>query len=175
MTNDLLIHATGLCALVLNVFALARTCEKSLRIQSGIAGIVWSLNNLLLGAHAAAALSLVSAGRTATSAATLNSAARMRRVAFVGFVVLTLVISAATWHGWPSVLMAIASTLSTYSMFYLRGRRLRWSMLAVSVLWMHNAWTCDSWEQMVANALTAAAALYGARRVEQSVALVAER
>ncbi len=170
MANDFLIHATGLFALALNVLALARTCEKSLRIQSGIAGIVWSLNNLLLGAHAAAALSLVSAGRTASSAATLRSEAPLRRLVFIGFTVLTLVICAVTWHGWPSVLMTVASILSTYSMFYLRGRRLRWSMLAVSALWMYNAWSYDSWEQMVANGLTAAAALYGARRIERSPA-----
>jgi hypothetical protein len=166
MANDLLIHATGLCALALNAIALLRTCEKSLRVQSGIAGVIWALNNLLLGAHTAAALSLVSAGRTATSATTLDSGQRLRRLVFVGFVVLTLAISAATWHGWPSLLMAAASMLSTYSMFYLRGRALRWSMLVVSALWMHNAWSYDSWEQMVANAVTAAAALYGAWRIE---------
>jgi hypothetical protein len=168
MANDLLIHATGLCALALNAAALLRTCEKSLRVQSGIAGVIWALNNLLLGAHTAAALSLVSAGRTATSATTLDSGRRLRRLVFVGFVALTLAISAVTWHGWPSLCMAIASMLSTYSMFYLRGRALRWSMLAVSALWMHNAWSYDSWEQMAANAVTAAAALYGAWRIERT-------
>jgi hypothetical protein len=166
MTNELLIHATGLCALALNVLALLRTCEKSLRVQSGIAGIVWALNNSLLGAHTAAALSLVSAGRTATSATTLNSGTRLRWLVFMGFAALTLGIGAATWHGWSSVLIVIASLLSTYAMFYLRGRSLRWSMILVSALWMHNAWTYDSWEQVVANAATALAALYGAWRVE---------
>ena len=166
MPNELLIHATGLCALALNVFALFRTCERSLRVQSGIAGIIWALNNSLLGAHTAAALSLVSAGRTATSATTLNSGATLRRVVFMGFATLTLGISAATWHGWPSVFIVIASLLSTYAMFYMRGRSLRWSMIVVSGLWMHNAWAHDSWEQMVANAVTALAALYGAWRVK---------
>ena len=166
MANDVLIHATGLCALLLNTFALLRTCERSLRVQSGIAGIIWALNNSLLGAHTAAALSLVSAGRTATSATTLNSGTTFRRVVFTGFATLTLGISAATWHGWSSVLMVIASLLSTYAMFYMHGRSLRWSMIVVSGLWMHNAWTYDSWEQMVANAVTALAALYGAWRIK---------
>ena len=75
MSNDLLIHATGLAALALNVVALVCTCERRLRVRSGIAGMAWALNNFLLGAHAAAALSVVSAGRTATSAATLHRAA----------------------------------------------------------------------------------------------------
>jgi hypothetical protein len=166
MSNDLLIHATGLCALALNVVALVRSCEKTLRVQSAAAGVIWALNNVLLGAHMAAALSLLSAGRTATSASMLNSGTALRRRLFVGFVLLALGVSAATWTGWPSALMTVATILSTYAMFYLRGRPLRWSMLAVSALWMHNAWFHDSWEQMAANALTAAAALYGAWRID---------
>lgn len=168
MATDLLIHASGLCALVLNVAALIRTCERSLRLQSGIAGVVWALNNFLLGAHTAAALSLVSAGRTATSAATLTCGARLRLTVFAGFAALTLAIGAATWDGWPSVLLAIASLLSTYAMFYMQGRALRWTMLLVSALWMHHAWSHGSWEQMAANVITGAAALYGAWRVERA-------
>ena len=171
MSSELLwIHATGVCALALNVVALVRTCERSLRIQSGLAGVVWALNNLLLGAHTAAALSLVSAGRTATSAATLGARGSVRRFVFAGFLVLTLAIGALTWHGWSSALMVVASVLSTFAVFYLRGRALRLTLLLVSALWMHNAWLHDSWEQMAANVLTAAAALYGAHRAEQAEA-----
>jgi hypothetical protein len=164
----LLIHATGVCALALNVVALVHPCEKALRVQSGLAGVIWTLNNLLLGAHTAAVLSLISAGRTATSAVTLSARASIRRAVCAGFLALTLLMGALTWHGWPSALMVAASVLSTVAMFYLRGRALRLAMLLVSALWMHNAWLYDSWEQMAANLLTAAAALYGARRVERS-------
>src|SRR5438445_13682243 len=83
---------------------------------------------------------------------------------------LTLAISATTWYGWPSVPLAIASVLSTYAMFYMRGRALRCAMVMVSALWMHHAWSCGSWEQVVANVITAAAALRGAWRIERSVA-----
>jgi hypothetical protein len=165
----LLIHATGVCALALNVVALAHPCERALRVQSGLAGVIWTLNNLLLGAHTAAALSLVSAGRTATSAVTLSAHENIRRAAFAGFLVLTLLMGALTWQGWPSALMVLASVLSTFAVFYLRGRALRLAMLLVSALWMHNAWLYDSWEQMAANVLTAAAALVGARRVERAI------
>jgi hypothetical protein len=163
----LLIHATGVCALALNVVALVHPCERSLRVQSGLAGVVWVLNNLLLGAHTAAALSLVSAGRTATSAVTLSTRANIRRVVFVGFLLLTLLVGVLTWQGWPSALMVVAGPLSSFAVFYLRGRTLRLTMLLVSALWMYNAWLYDSWEQMAANALTAAAALYGAHRAER--------
>ena len=164
MDTEFLIHLTGVCALVLNVLAIIMTCERRLRVHSGIAGLVWALNNLLLGAHSAAALSLVSAGRTASSAVTLQGDAARRRFAFIGFAALTLLVCALTWQGWLSVFLLTASLLSTYAMFYMRGTALRWVMLLVSMLWMINAWSYGSWEQVAANAATGAAALYAAWR-----------
>jgi hypothetical protein len=168
MSHSLLIHATGLCALVLNTVALVCTCERSLRVRTGVAGMVWALNNFLMGANVAAALSVVSAGRTATSAATLGATNRLRQAAFGGFVALTLLVGAATWSGPSSLLMILASLMSTYAVFHLTGSALRWVMLAVSALWMVNAWSIGSWEQMAANVLSALAALWGMRRVAQA-------
>jgi hypothetical protein len=167
MSNTLLIHATGLGALALNVIALVCTCERSLRLRSGIAGMVWALNNFLMGANVAAALSVLSASRTATSAVTLG-AARARAIAFGTFVALTLAIGVLTWGGWASLLMLVASLMSTYAVFHLTGRSLRWVMLAVSALWMFNAWSYGSWEQMAANVISAGASLYGACRIAPS-------
>jgi hypothetical protein len=167
MSNALLIHATGLAALALNVVALTCTCERSLRLRSGVSGIIWALNNFLLGANVAAALSVVSAGRTATSAVTLGER-RSRAVGCASFAGLTLAVGALTWAGWPSLLMIAASLMSTYAVFHLTGRALRWVMLAVSALWMFNAWSVGSWEQVAANAISAAASLYGACRVARS-------
>jgi hypothetical protein len=175
LSSELFIHATGVCALVLNALALLRTCERTLRVQSGLSGVIWALNNLLLGAHTAAALSLLSAGRTATSAVTLSASERVRHGVAIGFVVLTLAIGWLTWHGWPSLLMVTASLLSTWAMFYWSGQRLRLTMLVVSALWMVNAWQYDSWEQMLANLLTAAAALYGAWRSGRATAALRPR
>ena len=164
MSNTLLIHASGLAALVLNVVALVCTCERSLRLRSGMAGMVWALNNFLMGANVAAALSVVSAGRTATSAVTLG-ARRSRAIAFALFAALTLAVGWLTWGGLASLLMVVASLMSTYAVFHLTGRSLRWVMLAVSALWMFNAWSIGSWEQVAANVISAAASLYGACRM----------
>ena len=167
MSNSLLIHVSGLLALTLNVVALVCTCERSLRLRSGVAGMVWALNNFLMGANVAAALSVVSAGRTATSAVTLGER-RSRRIGFAIFALRTLAVGLWTWGGWASLLMVVASLMSTYAVFHLTGRSLRWVMLAVSALWMVNAWSYGSWEQMTANVLSAAASLYGACRIGQA-------
>ena len=164
MTNTLLIHATGLGALALNVVALVCTCERSLRLRSGVAGMAWALNNFLMGANVAAALSVLSASRTAASAVTLG-ARRPRAIGFAVFAAATLAIGVLTWVGWASLLLVAASLLSTYAMFHLAGRPLRWVMVAVSALWMFNAWSVGSWEQMAANVISAAASLVGALRV----------
>jgi len=165
LSNALLIHATGLAALALNVVALVCTCERRLRWRSGAAGVAWALNNFLLGANVAAALSVVGAGRVATSAVTLGGRRRARRLAFAGFCALTLLVGAATWGGWESALIVGASLMSTYAVFHLTGPALRWVMLAVSAMWMVNAWSVGSWEQIAANLLSAAASLWGACRL----------
>lgn len=162
--DPLLIHATGLAALVLNVLAMLRRCETALRLQFGCAGLLWALNNVLLGANAAAALTLVSAGRTATSAATLQRGERARRIGLAGFAVLTVATGLLTWSGWDTLFLIGASLWSTYAMFCMTGRALRRSMLVISALWMVHAWNYEAWEQMAANVLTAGAALYGAFR-----------
>jgi hypothetical protein len=168
MSNALLIHVTGLLALAINVVALACSCERSLRLRSGVAGMVWALNNFLIGANVAAALSVVSASRTATAAVTLG-AHRARAIGFGIFAALTLVVGVLTWAGWASLPMVAASLMSTYAVFHLTGRSLRWVMLAVSGLWMFNAWSVGSWEQMAANVISAAASLWGACRVARTV------
>jgi hypothetical protein len=166
MATELLIHGTGLVALLVNIVALCRRCERALRIQSGIAGVAWALNNLLLGANTAAALSLVSAGRTATSAAMMRCNARLRLASFAGFALLTVAVGLSTWDGWPSGLITAASLLSTYAMFYMDGRALRCILLTVSGLWMYHACAHHSLEQIVANGASAFAALYGAWRID---------
>ncbi len=164
MSHALLIHATGLVALALNVVALSCTCERTLRLRSGVSGMIWALNNFLLGANVAAALSVVSAGRTATSAMTLGER-RSRAIGFAVFAALTVAVGALTWGGWTSLLMVGASLMSTYAVFHLTGRSLRWVMLAVSALWMFNAVSVGSWEQIAANVISAAASAWGACRV----------
>ena len=168
MSNTLLIHVSGLVALALNVVALVCTCERSLRLRSGVAGMIWALNNFLMGANVAAALSVLGASRTATSAVTLG-ASRSRAIAFASFAAATLAVGLLTWGGWASLLLVVASLLSTYAVFHLTGPSLRWVMLAVSGLWMFNAWSMGSWEQMAANVISAAASLWGACRVTRPV------
>jgi len=144
---------------------MARTCEKSLRVQSAMAGLAWALNNFLLGAYTAAALSIASAGRTTTSLAVLRAAAPWRLAAFIVFASLTVGVAVATWDSQSSLLITIASLLSTYAMFYMTGPALRWSMLVVCALWMDHAWSHGSWEQVASNAISGLAALYGAWRL----------
>jgi hypothetical protein len=162
MSSDLLAHATGLAALVINVCALLCRCEIRLRRHSVAAGCLWAINNVLLGAHSAAALTVVSASRTATAATTLERGCVARRNAFLVFAALTLAAGLLTWHGWTSGVTLAASVMSTYAMFYMRGAPLRVSMLVASMMWMVNAWQVGSWEQMAANVITGSVAAYGA-------------
>lgn len=155
-------HATGLAALILNVCALLCRCEVALRRQSVFAGCLWAMNHALLEAHAAAALTMVSASRTATSATTLERSRVARRNAFLFFVLLSIGAALLMWNGWLSGVMLVASVVSTYAMFYMRGAPLRLSMLVTSLPWMAQAWLVGSWEQIAANLVSMGVAAYGA-------------
>ena len=162
MPLDILVHTTGLAALALNVCSLLCRCDVALRRQSVFAGCLWIANHVLLEAHAAAALTFVSASRTATSATTLDRSRGAQRNACLFFVLLSVGASLLMWNGWLSGIMLVASVVSTYAMFYLRGVQLRLSMAVTSLPWMAQAWLVGSWEQIAANLITMGVAAYGA-------------
>lgn len=160
------IDATGLAALALNVSGYVRTNDRHLRTTTGWASALWALNNLLLGAHSAAALGLLSAGRQATAEVVMGQA-RIRAWACAAFVLFTLTAGVLTWDGWVTVATTTGSLIATVAMFYLRGMALRLAMVMVAALWMTHAIVFDSWWQMAANGLAGAAALGGAWRTRR--------
>lgn len=142
--------------------------DGHLRRSSMMAALLWALNNLLIGAETAAALSVLSAGRTATSVALARKAARLRAASCGAFMLLALAIALATWEGLPSALTATASLMSTWAMFYFAGVRLRLVLLVGAVLWLAHALIYGSWEQAFAQVLAIGASAYGAWRIERT-------
>ena len=170
MTAAHFIHFTGVIALALNVFGLVGSSDKALRKSTGIASAIWAVNNFLLGAHTAAALSALSVGRQASAEAVQARSSRTRLLAFLAIVTITLVASALTFKGWTTVCTGAGSLVGTWAMFYLRGIGLRLAMVLVASLWMHNAVAYNSWWQMVANFACGGAALVGAWRARVNLA-----
>jgi hypothetical protein len=164
MTAAHLIHFTGVVALALNVSGLIGSSDKSLRKSTGLASAIWALNNFLLGAYTAAALSAVSVGRQACAEAVQARTSRIRLLAFLSVAAVTLVVSALTWNGKTTLCTGAGSLVGTFAMFYLRGTALRLAMVLVASLWMYNAWAYNSVWQMVANFASGGAALLGAWR-----------
>ncbi|VTU45462.1 YgjV family protein [Variovorax sp. PBL-E5] len=162
-----LIDATGIVALSLNVRGLVGASDKSLRRSTGIASAIWAVNNFLLGAHTAAALSMVSVGRQASAEAVQDRTSRTRLLAFAAVIAITLTASILTWNGWATLCTGAGSLVGTWAMFYLRGMHLRLAMVLVASLWMYNAWAYNSWWQMIANLASGGAASYGAWRARQ--------
>ena len=167
--TSFLIHATGFAALALNVTGLVRASDRSLRHSTGWASALWALNNLLMGAQSAAALSVLSVGRQASASVVQGRDAATRRLACAAFLLVTLVVGALTWNGAATLMTTAGSLLATYAMFYMRGAPLRIAMLGVAALWMYNAWAYDSWWQMFGNLATGSAAAYGAWRAAKAV------
>jgi hypothetical protein len=164
MLTSLFAHATGIAALSLSLRALITRSDRDLNRTTGLSAVLWALNNLLLGAHTAAALSAVAAGRQASTSYAERRGPQIRRQSCGLFIAITVLAGALTWEGWISVPTTAATVLVSYAVFYSRGAQLRLIMLVSAALWMMSAWTLGSWEQILANALTAAAAAVGAWR-----------
>jgi hypothetical protein len=158
------VDATGFIALALNVSGLIGQDDRMLVKTSGWASAVWALNNLLIGAHAAAALAAISVGRQAIASTLQNDQGPRKTLAFAALVMSVLLAGVLTWNGIGTLFLLGGSVTATYAMFYLRGAGLRLAMVLVSVLWMYNAVTYGSWWQIAANVVAGGAAAVAAWR-----------
>lgn len=165
MLSQHLIDATGLFALLLSVIALVRPSEQALVKLSGWSSALWTINNLLLGAATAAALSALSVVRQAGASALRDRAGRARTLMVAGLVLAALGIAAATWRGVDSIFPLAGSLTATYAMFHLRGARLRLALVLVNAFWMVSGIAYEAWWQVAANTLSGTAAAVGAWRL----------
>jgi inner membrane protein len=170
MTLSLLAHATGIAALGLSVNGMVNRCDHTLRRTTSVASLLWTLNNLLLGATSAAAMSALSATRTTAADLVHQRGEHARHWACATFILVALAASALTWQGWPTLLTASASVAVSFGVFYLAGAQLRFVMLVSALLWSYNAWLIHSPEQIMGNSLGIAAAGYGVWRTRKSAA-----
>ncbi|SPE27222.1 membrane hypothetical protein [Burkholderiales bacterium] len=168
MSLSLLAHATGIAALGLSLNGLVNRCDHTLRRTNSVASLLWTLNNLLLGATSAAAMSALSATRTTAADLVHRRGERARHWACAAFVLIALAASALTWQGWPTLLTASASVAVSFGVFYLAGAQLRFVMLVSALLWSYNAWLIHSPEQIMGNSLGIAAASYGVWRTRKT-------
>ncbi len=171
MISTFLVHATGLAALGLNIRGMLTRHDGQLRTTTGVAAVLWVLNNLLIGAETAAMLSVIAAGRQASSVAT-ERRPRLQVWTCASYIALNIAAAIVTWDGLPSIATGVAAAMVTYAMFFLAGAKLRLVMFAGAFLWGYNAVVFDSWEQILANVLSAAAAAMGAWRTRHSQASI---
>lgn len=161
MIAPIVIHATGIAALGLSLSSSVRRCEHGLRRQGFLAGVLWTFTYALQGASTGAAMSMIAAARTGTSSLIHGKCCRFRGWVCLAFAAIAVITAALTWHGWTTVLPAASSILTSYALFFLTGRRLRWALFIAAVLWMETVWALDQPEPIIANTLGIVAAAMG--------------
>jgi hypothetical protein len=164
MLADTLINATGLFALTLNVSGVVRPNDRTLMRTSGWASALWAVNNVLIGAHTAAALSVLSVGRQSAAAALHGRVASLRWIAFATIVVLTLLIGWFSWSGMLTLFPVAGSLIGSYAMLFMQGARLRIALVVINAFWLYGALSYDAWWQVGANVVAGTAAAVGALR-----------
>ncbi len=168
MSSDLIINATGVAALAMNLRGLAQDSDNSLRKSSAWSSALWALNSFLLGAHSAAAMNVLSVGRQATAASVGTHAARLRALACVCFMAVAVIAALVTWNGLATASTTAASMLATGAMFYLRGARLRVALAVVAALWIYNGIVYEAWWQLISTLLSLVMAMFGAWRTRET-------
>jgi hypothetical protein len=168
MSSEIIIHATGVAALAMNLRGLAHKSDRSLQKSNAWSSALWALNSILLDAHSAAAMNLLSVGRQATAVTVEGRAARVKALVCAVFLLVTVLMGAITWNGLATVSTTAASLLATWAMFYLRGARLRAALALVAVLWIYNGVVYEAWWQLVSTMLSLSMATYGAWRTRDT-------
>ena len=158
------IDATGLLALSLNVSGLLSRDDRALVRTAGWASAAWALNNLLMGAQTAAALSVLSVGRQASAWVLQDRPGHLRKLVHAVLIVVSVVVASLTWTGTATAFMLAGSLTATYAVFHLQGAGLRLAMVLVNTLWMYNALAYDSGWQIAASILGGGAAALAAWR-----------
>jgi hypothetical protein len=159
--SPIFVHAAGIAALGVSVTSSIRRCEHGLRRQGFLAGVLWACTYALQGASTGAALSVISAARTGTASLVHGKGGRIPVWACGLFAAIAVATAVLTWHGWTTVLPVFSSVLTTYALFFLSGRRLRWALLIAALLWIETVWSLDAPEPIIANALGICAAAMG--------------
>lgn len=123
-------QAIGLLAFLLNLKACLNRDERQFKLAILVGCLLWSVHNAILGAHVAAAISLVAAVRTA-----LSFDAQNRR--YVGLLIATyLALALGKWNTAHDLLPVAATILGTVALFYCSGVALRIVHCMGAPLWI---------------------------------------
>ncbi len=129
-----LAYAVGGIGVLLEWRAYLQHGGSAFRKWSAAGALLWSAMYALLGAWTAAFTMGSTALRTLLSGR-LEGHPR-RHPAAIGFVLLFVALTAATWQGPVSLLPGFAVVNTTLALFYLDNRRMRVALLASSAAWM---------------------------------------
>lgn len=165
-----LVRVTGVAALCISVIGLvAPRDQKMLRLLS-VSALLWALNNFLIGAMTAGALSALSALRSATSAQILDKPTKYRLPVCLAFCGTAVGASVFTWVGPVSLLPLSGTLISTVSNFFMTGVRLRLILACSNLFWLAGSIHYRAWEQIIALCVTLLATCYGIWQVHQAAA-----
>lgn len=168
---DLLyIRASGIVALTITMLGLVAPKDRNMLRFLTVGALFWALNNLLIGAHTACVLSLLSSVRTWTSLRISGQPFSTRISVCLSFCAAAFAAAAATWMGALSLLPMSGALLSTAGNFLLKGVRLRLALGLSNALWLTSAIHFHAWEQVVSLCVTLLATCFGVWRAYQGAA-----
>lgn len=149
--NGWLVYALGGAAIAAEWWSYAFQCGLRFRRWSALAALLWAAQYYGLGAETAALNMGMTAVRTLLSVQLERQAIRL--LAACGFCLLFIVLTAASWQGWISLLPALAVINTTLALFYLHNLRMRQALLLSSLAWIGNDIFWQAWPALLAESV----------------------
>lgn len=127
------------------------------------ASLTWMAHFFLLGAYTGAAMNLVNATRTYTFCKT-NCRERKSKPVF--FVLVFILATVLTWHGFRSLMPLIGSLIGTYALWQTNTSRIRLVILLSPCVWFIYNFLSGSYAGMIADVIGASSVLVGIYRFD---------
>lgn len=145
----MMVQGIGFVATVFSLGALVLHDDRKLKFTLGVAGAIWAVHYLLLGAFAACAMTLTTAVRNFT-------ALRWRGLWVQGFFISLPALTAPLFvHSWADTLPVFSTIVVGFAIFNLRGFPLRLCLLAAALLWLAHDALNGSWGGVVTDFISA--------------------
>ena len=168
MPLTILAYAIGGIGMLVEWQSYRLQCGKSFRRWSAAGALFWATQYLLLGATTAALTMGSTALRTYFSGWLEQNP--YRHLAAGIFVLLFVILTAATWQGLVSLLPAFAVINTTLALFYLDNRNMRIACLASSLAWIANDVCWQAWPAFIAESVAVLLNMRTIRRMGVSAA-----
>lgn len=163
MEQNLISIVFGTMGIVLGAGAWLSISKNKALLIACLGSICWCIHFLALGAVTAGISNLFIASRT--FAASKVTSPKQKNLLFFTVSFVFILIAIYSWQGLISVLPVTAAIWSTFCYTFLNNLKMRYGIVASSLIWITQSFYWGSWQNILAELMRLAANFIGIKRL----------